>query len=304
MWRTVIVNNGEKMIIQNNWLIVYSDNSEHKVPVNDIYALVIDNRAALISVSVISTLTQAGAHIYFCDEKHVPVSVSLPLNNHYRPLSVFNNQLSMTDNFKNELWAKIIRAKIANQAKCLRIVGIEHSKADVISEIGKKVLPGDCNNREAVAAKKYFRLLFGVTFKRSDDDITNAALDYGYSIIRSSVCKTLTVYGFNCVLGIHHINRNDPFNLAEDIMEPLRPLIDLWTDENCDNLFETLTRENRRDIINLVNVPILIEGKKMRVRYAIDRYVKSLVSAVNENNVDLLQLPELTDIDEWFEDDD
>lgn len=304
MWRTVIVNHGEKIIIRNNWLVVYSDDSEHRVPVDDIYALVIDNRSALLSVSVVSTLTQAGAHIYFCNEKHIPVSVAFPLNNHYKPLSVFNNQLAMTEDFKNELWSRIIRAKIGNQAECLKIAGIEHGKVESVSELCGNVLPGDSSNREAVAARKYFKLLFGSTFKRSDEDITNAALDYGYSIIRSSFCKTLTVYGFNCVLGIHHVNQNDPFNLAEDIMEPLRPLVDLWTDENCTELFEELTKENRRGLINLVNVPVLIDGKKMRVRYAIDKYVRSLVSAINENDTELIQIPELIPLDEFFEDDD
>lgn len=304
MWRTVIVNNGEKLTIRNNWLVVYSEESEHRVPVDDIYAVVIDNRSALLSVSVVTTLTQAGAHIFFCNEKHIPVATAFPLNTHYQPLSVIKSQLSLSDSFKNELWVKIVKSKIYNQYKALRYAGVENKRAEQISELSEKVVAGDKTNREAVAAKKYFQFLFGATFRRSDEDVTNAALDYGYSIIRSSVCKTLTVYGFNCVLGIHHINRNDPFNLAEDIMEPLRPLVDLWVDENCDSLFDSLTKENRKGLINLVNYPVLIDGKKMRVRYAVDVYVKSLVSAINENNVDYLQIPEVIPTDEFFEDDD
>ena len=139
MWRTVIVNKGEKLIIRDNRLIVYSEESEHKVPVDDIYAVVIDN-----------------------------------------------------------------------QYRCLNYAGLEKKKAESIRLLEDDIISGDKTNREAVAAKKYFQLLFGSTFRRNDEDITNAALDYGYSIMRSSVCKTLTVYGFNCVLGIHHINQNDP----------------------------------------------------------------------------------------------
>lgn len=304
MWRTVIVNYGEKLIIRNNWLVVYSDDAEHKIPVEDIYAVVIDNRSALISVSVVTTLTQAGAHIFFCDEKHTPVATSFPLNTHYKPLSVMNKQLNFTDEFKDDLWCRIVKAKIFNQYKCLNYCGIDRSKTEQILKISEAVTSGDRNNREAVAAKKYFQMLFGTTFKRSDDDITNAALDYGYSIIRSSVCKTLCVYGFNCVLGIHHINQNNPFNLADDIMEPLRPLVDLLVDENCDNLFETLTKENRRTLINIVNLPVLINNKKTRVRYAIDIYVRSLITAINENDFEHLQIPQIIPIDEFFEDDD
>ena len=129
MWRTVIVNKGEKLIIRDNRLIVYSEESEHKVPVDEIYAVVIDNRSALFSVSVISTLTQVGAHIYFCNEKHIPVSVALPLNTHYKPLNVFNSQVEMDNSFKDDLWAEIVRQKIDNQYRCLNYAGLEKKKA-------------------------------------------------------------------------------------------------------------------------------------------------------------------------------
>lgn len=145
--------------------------------------------------------------------------------------------------------------------------------------------------------------MFGCTFKRSDDDITNAALNYGYTIIRSAVAKTLTAYGYNCILGIHHINEQNAFNLADDIMEPFRPLVDLWTDNSCDDLWEELTKTNRKELINLVNVPIKMDNKKTRVRYAIDKCVSSLTSAIDENDPELLLLPTLIPIEDDFEDD-
>lgn len=145
--------------------------------------------------------------------------------------------------------------------------------------------------------------LFGCGFTRSDDDVTNAALNYGYAIIRSCACKTLTSYGYNCVLGIHHINEFNPFNLADDIMEPFRPIVDLWTDNNCDCLFRELSKTNRRDLVNLMNVPVRIDGKKTRVRYAMDKYVASLTTAIEKQDPTLLKLPELVKIDGYFEDD-
>ncbi|MBR6984994.1 MAG: type II CRISPR-associated endonuclease Cas1 [Ruminococcus sp.] len=145
--------------------------------------------------------------------------------------------------------------------------------------------------------------MFGTEFKRMAGDVTNAALNYGYTIIRSCVCKTLTAYGYNCVLGIHHINEQNAFNLADDIMEPFRPLVDLWTDNSCDDLFEELTKDNRKKLINLVNVPIRIGRKKTRVRYAIDKCVSSLTTAIEKNDPGLMHLPTLIQIDEMFEDD-
>ena len=136
-----------------------------------------------------------------------------------------------------------------------------------------------------------------------EEDVTNAALNYGYAIIRSSVCKTLVAYGYNCVLGIHHISEQNAYNLADDMMEPLRPLVDLWTDNSRDDLFQELTKTNRRDLINLINVPVKMGKRKTRVRYAIDRYISSLTSAIDKNDPELLQLPSLIEIDEMFEDD-
>ena len=303
MWRTVIVNRGERLTIKENKLVVYSDAQEYKIPVEDIYALVIDNREIMLSVSVLTCLTEAGAHIFYCDEKHIPVSLTLPLDRHFRPLGVLTKQMEMPSVLKKELWTKIVRQKIYNQYKCLKYAGVSGDRCEIIRKISETVSDGDMGNKEAVAAKKYFPFLFGSTFKRSDEDITNAALNYGYSILRSSVCKTLVAYGFNCVLGLHHINANDPFNLAEDIMEPLRPVVDLWTDENCDDLLGELTKTNRRELIDLVNNPIQIGGKKMKLRNAIDVYVKSLVTAINENDAERLLLPELLPLDALFEED-
>lgn len=304
MWRTVIVTAGEKLNIKNNWLVVTSSKGENRVPVDDIYSLVIENRAAMLSVSVITTLTQAGADIIFCDESHLPVTSALSLNNHYRPLNVIKKQINMDDTFRGLLWQKIVKAKIENQYLCLKYCNVVNEKSQELLDIIPKVKQGDISNREAVAAKKYFASLFGSTFRRADDDITNSALNYGYAIIRSAVAKTLAAYGFNGALGIHHINETNPFNLADDIMEPLRPVVDMWTDNNCDNLFGSLTYENRVDLIDLPNQVILINNKKYRIRYAIDMYVKSLVTAIESNNTELLSIPKLVKFEEFFEEDD
>lgn len=302
MWRTIIISSGEKLNIKDNWLIVSSSKGETKVPVDDLYSVVIENRSAMLSVSVLTTLTLAGAHIIFCDTNHLPTTISLPLNNHYRPYSVVKKQIEMSQKFKDSLWQKIIVQKIRNQSLCLKYVGVDTKKYREIEDISLKVKVGDTTNREAVSAKKYFPYLFGVTFRRSDDDITNSALNYGYAIIRSSVAKTLAGYGFNGAIGLHHISETNPFNLADDIMEPLRPVVDMWTDQNCENLFENLTYHNRRDLIDLPNQVISMNKKKMKIRYAIDIYVKSLVSAINNDDAELLEIPMLIPFDEFFED--
>lgn len=144
------------MNIKDNWLIVSSAEGESRVPVSDIYSLVIENRAAMLSVSVLTTLTQAGAHIILCNEKHLQVSATLPINTHYRPFNVIKKQIDMTYEFKNLLWQKIIERKIHNRYLCLKYREINKEKCDEIDALSKSVKPGDTTNREAVAARKYF----------------------------------------------------------------------------------------------------------------------------------------------------
>ena len=302
MWRNLIVTSGEKMTVRDGWLHVYSPQQEARVPIGDLYSVVVDNRQTLLSMGVLTQLAQAGVHVLLCDEKHLPCAELLPLAQHYRPLTVLQKQMELSQSFKDLLWQRIVTAKIQNQAKTLRLVGANGSKAQKLEELALTVQPGDSGNREAQAAKLYFPALFGAGFTRTLDDVTNSALNYGYAILRSAVCKTLAGYGYSGILGLHHIGQGNPFNLADDLLEPLRPLVDLWTDDHCDDLFETLTRTNRRELIDLVNHVIRLDGKKMRVRYAIDRYVKSLTSAIDHKDAGQLLLPELVRDDPLFED--
>ena len=223
MWRTLIVTAGEKLTVKDNWLHVYSPQQEARVPIGDLYSVVVDNRQALLSVSVLTQLAGAGIHVLLCDDKHLPCAELLPLALHYRPLTVLQKQMALSQGFKDLLWQRIVMAKIQNQAKALRLAGVGASKAKKLEELALRVLPGDAGNREAQAAKLYFPALFGAGFTRVQGDVTNAALNYGYAIIRSAVSKTVAGYGYSGVLGLHHIGPGNAFNLADDLMEPLRP---------------------------------------------------------------------------------
>lgn len=99
MWRTVIVTKGEKLTLRDNWLVVYSDHNEQCVPLGDIYSVVIDNRTALVSVSLLTALAEANIHVIFCDKKHTPNSLMLPMNTHYKPFGVIKKQLALSDEY-------------------------------------------------------------------------------------------------------------------------------------------------------------------------------------------------------------
>jgi CRISPR-associated protein Cas1 len=302
MFRTVIVNSGEKLSVRENWLVVSSEGEERRIPVEDIYSVVIDNQQTLVTVPSITALTEAGAHILVCNNKHMPVTVILPHNIHYRPLNVVRKQINMLPEFKDAVWKEIVKAKLLNQARILDIRHVNPEKAERIRSLADEVVDGDEGNREGIGAKMYFRALFGTDFIRMNDDGINSALNYGYAIIRSAVSKTLVAYGYNCVIGIHHINESNPFNLADDLMEPLRPIVDLWVDESHEDLLEKLTKQQRNELVDLVNSIVICEKKKMRVRNAIDRYISSFTTAIEKGNPRLIKFPVIIKKNGVFED--
>lgn len=271
--------------------MVLAKDEEQRIPIEDIYCLVLDNQQTIVTVPAITALTNAGIHMLICDDKHMPTSAVYAHNTHYRPLNVLKKQIGMDPKFKDALWKEVVRAKLYNQARVLELSSLPFEKFIRLYQLMDEVEDGDIGNREGIGAKWYFRSLFGSSFLRYSDDGINKALNYGYSIIRSAVTKTLTAYGYNSVLGIHHINESNPFNLADDLMEPLRPLVDIWVDQNHEELLIDLTKQQRKELINLVNHTMLCDGKKMRVRNAIDKYISSFTSAIEAGNVGKIHFP-------------
>ena len=303
MWKTLIVGREGRLTLDQGWLVVTQEEKLTRIPIEDLYSVVIDNRQSVVSISVLTALSDAGVHVMMCDEKHVPSNVLLPLNRHYRAYGMLRDQLSLSATVQEEMWGAIVRAKIENQVEVLRLCGVPKTRQEPVAVCLERIIPGDKRNVEAMAAKRYFQALFGQGFHRTDEDVTNAALNYGYSILRSAMARSLCAYGFHCELGIHHIGEGNPFNLADDLMEPWRPLVDYWTDEHMDELFDTLTTANRRELVGIVNRTVLWEGKKTAVRYAIDRYAAAFSRAVLEEDVSFMHFPKIIALNAVSEED-
>lgn len=294
MWRSIIISDGEKLSTREDWLIIdMPDATQKRVPLRDIYSIVVDNRALMITVPLIARLAEHQIHLIVADEKHLPTSVTLPLNTHYRCFKVLKDQMNMSSHFKGDIWRRIISAKIDNQANVLKKHFIEDEVVFRMRELAQEVVANDSGNREGIAAKMFFRNLYGANFVRFSDDKINAALNYGYAILRSGITKTLIAYGFNCVLGIHHISETNAFNLADDFMEPFRALVDDWVCSNPDSVEAGLLRPTKAGLINLLNEEILFDGKVTKLRYAFDLMVRSWVTSIEQNNPERLVLPKI-----------
>lgn len=286
-FRTLMIENPAYLSLKSSQLIIRTD-SEHSVPVEDISALLLENRQITITAAALSALGQSGCCVYVCDEAHLPCAVFEPYLQHSRANSVFKKQLSVSLPQQKRLWQQIVTAKIRNQALCLRFSQKEDA---ALLPLIDRVHSGDPENTEATAAMKYFPLLFGEGFKRTDENGQNAALNYGYAVIRGYMARTLAVYGFLPALGIHHCNELNSFNLADDLMEPFRPVIDQLVVRHIDT-DAALLPEYKRMLVNSLNLDVLSGGQKHSVSYAIERLVQSLARRLEDGTTELL-LPEL-----------
>ena len=288
-FRCIIIENPAHISVRNRQLVVRTD-AEHPVAMEDISALLLESRQSTITTAALSQLGQCGCAVFTCDEKHMPCAVLTPFQQHTRSLSVLRNQLDASEPRKNQLWRDIVREKIRNQAVCLQLAGFPE-KAAPLSDLAEQVRSGDTGNVEAVAAQYFFPALFGPAFTRGEDCGWNAGLNYGYAILRGCTARALAVYGFLPAFGLHHRSTLNPFNLADDLMEPFRPLVDLLVFQNM-GTDDELTPVRKRTLFNCLNLDILSGGQRHSVNYAIEREVQSLGGALQDRNAALL-LPQL-----------
>ena len=291
-FRSIMIESPAQLSLRDEQLVICTDR-EHTVPMEDISALLLENRRSTITTAALARLGQCGCAVFLCDEKHIPCAVLMPFQQHSRALTVLRNQMEATEPLKKRLWQSVVKAKISNQALCLRLAGKE-SEAQALFSLADRVRSGDSENAEATAAQLYFPALFGEGFTRGEENGYNAALNYGYAILRGCTARTLAVYGFLPSLGIHHRSALNAFNLADDLMEPFRPLVDLLVHSFTDQE-EELTPERKRALFNCLNLEMLSGGQRHSVSYAIDREIQSLRRAMEEKQP-VLTLPALTEL--------
>ena len=293
-FRNIMVENPARISLKNEQLIICTV-TEHSVAIEDISALLLENRQITITTAALSHLGQCGCAVFICDEKHLPCAVLEPYMQHSRQLTVIQNQLSASEPLKKRLWQAIVKAKIQNQAKCLLLCGKE-TDGDALNAMAEAVRSGDSDNMEAVAAQRYFPALFGDGFTRGDDSGYNAGLNYGYAILRGCIARSLAVYGFLPALALHHRSVLNAFNLADDLIEPFRPVVDLLVAQNFSE-DDTLSPEKKRMLFNCLNLDILSGKQHHSVSYAVERLVQSLSRSLSEKDA-VLCLPQLLDLEQ------
>jgi CRISPR-associated protein Cas1 len=292
-FRSVIISNSANLTLKNNNLIINNDN-EFQIPIEDISILVIEGISVRLTNRLLNKLAENNVATIICDEIHLPSSILIPLNSHYRSYKVLKQQLDQSAAFNKRIWQNIIRQKLYNQGKCLDILGL--NGGDFLDKLSNTVESGDKGNKEAIGAKYYFKSLFGENFTRNTGNGINAALDYGYAIMRSAVARALVMYGFNTALGVNHCNELNSFNLADDFMEPLRPIVDLWVYSNINYDCE-LTKDDRIALVDLINSECIIEKQNHSILNAIDKMIASYTTACSKKDFRLLKLPTIKQLE-------
>ena len=159
---------------------------------------------------------------------------------------------------------------------------------DKLSQYVKEIKLGDETNREGLAAKMYFKSLFGSEFIRFYDDTINAALNYAYQIVKSSIIRTLSIYGLNSYLGVNHKSKVNNFNLVYDLIEPYRAIVDLYVYKIKDNLTLPLSFEIRKELINILNIPVISNNMKCTLEYSIEVLIKSYIKTISTGEINLI----------------
>ena len=282
-WRVVVITKRAKLDLQLGRMVVRSDETV-KIVLSEISTILIESTAVSLTTSLIAELAKRKIKVIFCDEKRNP---SCELINYYGSHDTSNKvrkQIAWKQNTKESVWTEIVTEKIRKQKELLELLGKEES--ELLSSYLKEIVWNDETNREGHAAKVYFNALFGLDFTRTEDNFINAALNYGYSIILSAFTREVVANGYITQLGLFHDNMFNQFNLASDLMEPFRILVD--REVTGMNLIQ-FEHEEKMQLVNILNQEVRIDSRVQYVNNAIKIYCKSVFDALNEGDSALIR---------------
>lgn len=273
--RSIFIGNKARITTRYEQLVIETDERTGNVPIEDLGFVVIENQQTYISIPALNKLIDNNVAVIFCNEKHLPVSMLLNLDSHHTQQEIFANQIKASEPLKKQLWQQTVKKKIRHQAALLDRLG---KTGHPLLFHASKVLSGDTTNREAMAASYYWKHLFDFPFVRDrQGGFPNLFLNYGYTILRAAVARALAGSGLLNTLGIHHRNRYNAYALADDIMEPFRPLVDAKVLELIQQHdTQELTTDIKSALINITTETVYFDGFKSPLMVGLQRVASSL----------------------------
>lgn len=283
-WRTVVISRSAKLDYQMGYMVIRQEQTT-RIFINEIRTVILETTAVSLTGTLLCELVKNKVKVVFCDEKRNPSSELLPYYGAHDTSAKIRTQIAWTEEIKTSVWTEIVTEKIRKQMELLlRIEKCE--EAALLQSYIEEIEFGDATNREGHAAKVYFNALFGKDFTRASDTNINAALNYGYSIILSAFTREVAANGYITQIGLFHDNMFNQFNLASDLMEPFRPVVD-WTVYNMQP--DTFEKAEKMQLVDVLNQSLIINERSEFVGNAIKIYCKSVFDALGDKDISLLR---------------
>lgn len=270
-FRNVIIVSRCKLDYSLNYLVIHKGVDVKKILLDEIRVICLNTTQVSITTALISECLKKKIKIILSDEKHNPVGEITPYYNNYYAYRKLKEQINFSDDVKDYLWQQLIKNKIYNQYLNLKEASLE--ECNILAKYIDEVTLGDNLNREGIAAKVYFKSLFGPGFNRDLVCPENIFLDYGYSIILSSINRLVKIYGYYTEIGIHHIGESNSFNLSCDLMEPLRPLVDRYVINGYVNL-----DNYKEEYVKMLELKVKYDDKITFLDNALEEYVEDILA--------------------------
>ncbi len=249
-----------------------------KRPIEDLGFVVLDNQQITMTQSVMQQLAENNVAVVICDDKHHPASMLFHLDTNQVQNERFRAQVEASEPLRKQLWQQTVKAKINNQAMMLKRIGQDH---DDLLYLARQVKSGDTTNEEAQAARRYWSKLFGNDFRRERFGMPpNPSLNYGYAYLRAAVARALSGSGLLPTLGIHHHNKYNAYCLADDIMEPYRPFVDLlvYEQKQKHDDYHYINKDRKMEFLALLGSDVIINDKNRPLMVALSETTSSLAA--------------------------
>lgn len=291
-FRIVIIKNRAKLEVRLNSLVVRGE-QEKKIFIDEINTLIVQSTAVSLTASLLSELMKKNIKVIFCDEKHNPQAELLPYYGAHNASKKCKEQFAWGKEIKARVWREIVKRKVLCQAEHLAELGFEE-QSKILTTYAQEIENNDSTNREGHAAKVYFNCILGMGNSRKDGGFINGCLNYGYAVLLSAFNREIVASGFLTQIGIWHDNEFNQFNLACDLMEPFRVVVD-----RVALRLENGDKEFKRKMANVLNFKTLIEGKNTTLDLAIRQFTRSVFHALTENDESLIVFPKKIFQDEF-----
>lgn len=289
-WKIIEIENTQKLnLFLDNLVIFNNDNERITIPIIDIDVLLINNYKINISVQLINKLADNNVLLIICDNNYLPCSLVVPIIGNYNTIKILDNQLNWNHKWKSMIWKQIIKMKITNQKELISNMTENKIIENELNSFLSQIKDYDITNREGHASKIYWHTLFGINFKRFEDDYINKLLNYGYTILRGYFTRSIIKKGLDPRISIFHKSFHNYFSLSSDLMEPFRILIDIVV-YKIYKIGEINFYEHKQLLIEIFNQKILVNDKYQFINNAIDMFVDCIV---NQTELPTLNFNEL-----------